>query len=876
MTDKRENREKDLDRELKDHLELDAETKMDGGMRADEARYAAQRDFGNTAMVKEVTREMWAWNFLARFLQDVKYGLRLIGRNPGFTAVAILTLALGIGANTAIFSIVNAVFLRPLPFPDSDRVFVVARSNNRIGGNSISYPIYLAWKEQQGLFDSLGLATYQGNPTVAGHGDPERVPAYAISIDVLPMLGTKPAIGRGFQPEEAKPGAPRAALLSDAFWRRKFSADPSIVGQVISINGIPHVIEGVMPAGFEFPLPVARDVQVWRLYQVPVSSHDPTNIAFCIGRLAPGVSRVQAEAALTVPFKGLHDQYEKMIAADERGKLITLHEFVAGRAGTAPLILLGAVGLVLLIACANVANLLLARATSRKREIAVRAALGATRSQLLWQLLTESVLLGLAGGLAGILVCYASFNSILSLVPANLPHVGAIQLDGKVLVFSLALGILTGLIFGLAPAMQASAVDLQSSLKEGTSGGGYGKKRGRLRSALVVSEVGMSLVLLVGAALLFQSFLGLLHTKTGFDSHNVMKFEVALPRGAAYDSKAKRLAFFDSLDAKLSSLPGVQQVSYASVLPFAPGAPDMLYSVEGDKKFDGKSYDAGFRFVNQDYFRSLHIPIVRGREFTNADSSDAEPVVLINEAMAREIWPDSDPIGQHIWLGKPMGKDSTEPAPRRIVGVVGDIYERSLWEEPESLMYIPYPQSNGGSDSTTFVVRASQDPAGLAPAIRENLRALAPDLPLSGLGTLDDLVTASLVDRRFPTILLSLFGAVALLIAAVGVYGVISYSVAQRTHEIGIRVALGASRGRILGMVLSQGMRLAAIGAVLGLIALHWLTRLLIDLLYGIRPSDPLTLAGATLALLAVAFLACWIPARRATRIDPLIALRYE
>jgi predicted permease len=873
MNDKRE---KELERELRDHLELDAEAKVDRGLGADEARYAAQRDFGNATLVREVTREMWAWSFLERFLQNVRYGLRLIGRNPGFTAVAILTLALGIGANTAIFSIVNSVFLRPLPFPDSGRVFVVARANNKIGGNSISYPIYLAWKEQKGLFDSLGLATYSGNPIVAGHGDAERVSAYAISIEVLPMLGTRPAIGRGFQVEESLPGGPRAVLLSDAYWRQKFSADPNIVGQLISVNGIPQVIEGVMPAGFELPVPAARNIKIWRLYQVPVGSQDPSNVAFCIGRLAPNVNRAQAEAILTIPFKGLHDKYGKMIAADERAKLTTLRDFVAGRAGTAPLLLLGAVGLVLLIACANVANLLLARATSRKREIAVRAAMGATRSQLVWQLLTESVLLGLAGGAAGILVCYASFNSILSLVPATLPHIGPIKLDGTVLAFSLLVGILTGLIFGLAPAMQTSAVDLQSELKEGTSGSGTGKNRGRLRSALVVSEVGMSLVLLVGAALLLQSFLSLMRTKTGFDSHNVLKFEVNLPGGSTYDSKAKRIAFYDDLDAKLAALPGVQQVSYISTLPFAPGAPDILYSVEGDKKFDGKSYDAGFRFVSPDYFRSLHIPIVRGREFTNADSSGAEPVVLINEAMARQLWVDSNPIGQYIWLGKPMGKDNTEPAPRRIIGVVGDIYERSLGDDPDALVYIPYVQSNGGVSAASFVVRTSQEPGRFAPAVRETMRSLAPNLPLSNLGTLDELVAVSLAERRFPTVLLSLFGAIALLIAAVGVYGVISYSVAQRTHEIGIRVALGASRGRILRMILAQGMRLAAIGSAVGLIALHWLTELVHGLLYGIGPSDLATLAGATLALLVIAFAACWIPARRATRVDPLVALRYE
>jgi|CZKC01.1.fsa_nt_gi putative ABC transport system permease protein len=421
MGDKREKREKDLDRELRDHLELDSEAKMDGGLGADEARYAAHRDFGNATLVKEVTREMWAWSFLERFLQNVRYGLRLIGRNPGFTAVAILALALGIGANTAIFSIVNAVFLRPLPFPDSDRIFLVARTGNKIGGGSISLPNFLAWKEKQGLFDALGTVNGPANFTLTGRGDPEQVPTDIVSSDVFSALEVRPAIGRGFQAEEAQVGGPSAIVISDALWRRKFSADPNIVGQLVSFAGASRVVEGVMPPGFQIPLPYAEDAQIWLLTQMPSSSQNPNNYARCIGRLSHGVSVSQAETALTTPIAGLHDMYPNMIGANERAHVRTLHSYMVGAAGTAPLLLLGAAGFVLLIACANVANLFLARASSRQREIAVRTALGATRSQIIGQLLTESILLGLAGGFAGLLVCYASFNSILSLVPANLP-----------------------------------------------------------------------------------------------------------------------------------------------------------------------------------------------------------------------------------------------------------------------------------------------------------------------------------------------------------------------------------------------------------------------------------------------------------------------
>jgi predicted permease len=877
MSDEPTRREQDLDRELRDHLELDAEAKMDRGAGAEEARYAAQRDFGNTTMVKEVTREMWTWNFLGRFLQNARYGLRIILRNPGFAAVAILPLALGIGANTAIFSIVNAVFLRPLPFAESDRMFLVARTGNKIGGSNISLPLFLAWKEKQGLFDALGTVNGPANFTLTGRGESEQIPTDIITYGVFPTLGASPAIGRGFQPEEGQVGRPTAVVISDALWRRKFSADPNIVGQVISFAGGQRIVEGVMPPGFQIPLPYAEDAQIWLLGKVPASSQSPNNYMRCIGRLSRGVSVAQAEAALTTAIPGQHDLYPNMVGANERVHLRTLHSYMVGAAGTAPLLLLGAAGFVLLIACANVANLFLARASSRQREIAVRSALGASRAQIIGQLLTESILLGLAGGCAGLFVCYASFHSVLTLVPANFPHLGAIQLDARVLAFSLLLGVLTGIFFGLTPALQASAVDLNSGLKEGTSAAGLGRKRGRLRSALVVSEVGMSVILLVGAALMFQSLAGLLHTQPGFDSHNVLTFNVGLLRSSGYDTKAKAVAFYDGFAAKLSALPGVQNVSYASTLPLDPNAPDTLLSVEGGGNFEGKIYDAGLRYISGDYFPSLKIPLIRGRGITSTDSSESEPVVVINEEMLREIWRDgSDPIGQHIWIGKPSGPGAMEVAPRRIVGIVGNVNEASLARPAESIMYIPYTQVKGTPDQATFIVRTFQEPHGLAPAVRDVVRKLDGDLPLSSMKTMDELVAGSLDTRRFPTILLSLFGAMALVIAAVGVYGVISYSVAQRTHEIGIRVALGASRGQILRMVLTQGLRLAICGVLIGLVASHWLSGLLRDFLFGVTPSDAMTLFAVTAALLAVAFAACWIPARRAMRVDPLVALRYE
>lgn len=875
MTDWREKKDNDLRRELRDHLDLETERKKNAGLSEKEARHAARRDFGNQAAIREDTRSAWGWSSVEQFAQDLRYGLRMIRRNPAFAAVAVLTLALGIGANTSIFSIVNSVFLRPLPYPESNRMFMVGRTGNQIGGISVSLPIFLAWKEKQGLFDSLGLAVYAGNVTLNGNGDPEQVPAYAISRDILPVIKVQPALGRNFQSDEARPGGPKAVILSDALWRRKFGADPNIVGQSITVNATQWLVIGVMPAQFEFPIPYGRDAQVWLGYQTPTSSQNPSNFALCMGRLARGVTTAQGEAVLSAPFAGLHDQYPNMIGANERAHLVLMRDFLNRRAGTAPWLLFGAVGFVLLIGCANVANLLLARSTSRQREIAVRAALGASRWRLICQMLTESVLLALIGGVAGVLVCAASLKFIITLVPASIPHTGAIQVDANVLGFALLLSILTGIIFGLVPALETSGVKLHTRLKEGTAGGGSGR-RGYLRSCLVVAEVALSLVLVIGASLLFQSLFGLLRVNPGFDSHNVLTFGVSLP-SKQFDTGSKSIAFLDNFATTLSSLPGVNQVTYASMTPLFEGAPDILYSVEGgDPSFQGKNFDAGFRFVNPDYFQTLHIPLVSGRGITNADSMGAEPIALINATMARAVWPKGNAIGQHIWIGKPMGPATTEPAPRRIVGIVGDINEESLASPPEETMYIPFAQSFGGRNDAVFMVRAAQEPLGLTPSVREILRGLAPTLPLSSVKTLDDIVTASLNGPRFMTILLTLFGGMALLIATVGVYGVISYSVAQRTHEIGIRVALGASRGHILNMVLGQGLRLAAIGSAVGLVASFWLTKLLSDQLFGVSATDAKTLIGVTMVLMAVALAACWIPARRAMRVDPLIALRYE
>jgi predicted permease len=876
MSPGKDDRDNDLDRELRDHLELDAEARREQGASEKDAHYAAQREFGNLGHIREVTREMWGWGSLERFWQDVRYGVRQLSRNKGFAAVAVLTLALGIGANTAIFSIVNATFLRPIPLPGADRIYVVRRANNQIGGYSLSLPIYLAWKQTPAPFEALGLLVYSDDVTLTGDWEPERVRARGLTPEMFDVLGVRPTIGRPFQKEDAVVGAPRVVILSDALWRRKFSADPGIVGRSITINGSSRLIVGVMPQDFELPLMGSRTAQIWYAAQLPTASQNPTyGGALGIGRLRPGTRPAQAEAALTPSLQALQPQFPKMIGTKEVAFVQPVRDYLNKGAGTMPLLLLGAVGLVLLIACANVANLLLARSTTRKREIAVRTALGASRGRLIRQLLTESILLGLMGGLVGVFVCYVSFRYILSLVPTSLVRVGDIRIDATVLGFTILLSLLTGLVFGLIPALQSSRADLQGTLKEGSAGAGTGRGRGRLRSALVSCEVGLSLVLVTGAALLCQSFIGLLHVQTGFNAQNVLTLGMDLP-SKPFDSSTKCLAFFDSSTQRFGSLAGIQQVAYAMNSPFeAGGAPDVLFTIVGDPSKENESHDAEFRFVSPEFFHVLGIPLLRGRGITAADTATSEQVLLVNQTMAAKFWPGQDAIGQRIWFAKPMGS-SAEPGPRTIVGIVGDVRDMSLAEPPAETMYLPFAQAHGNNSTAVFIIHAAQDPRALIPAIRSSVRESAPNLPLGAVQTMEEAMAASLTDERFTTTLLIIFGAMALLIATVGVYGVISYSVAQRTHEIGIRVALGASRGRVLTMILGQGLRLAAAGIVTGLVASYWLTKLLADFLYGVKPTDAVTFVGVSAALLVVALAACWIPARRAMRVDPLTALRYE
>ncbi len=813
---------------------------------------------------------------MSELWRDIRYAVRMLVRQPAFTAVAVLTLALGIGANAAIFSIVDATMLRPLPFANASRIFLVRRAGNRIGGPSISMAIYLQWKQRQNLFDAFGAYRVLGDTTLLDGGEPKQFMASAATPELFDALALHPAIGRNFDATEAREGGANVVILSDEVWRGRFNSDPSIVGRAVTLNGNSYSVIGVMPKEFAMPMPGVRDTQIWFPLKVPATSQNTSNGIWCVGLLKQGVKSVQAEAALTPALPALSQSFPKMIAPTETAWLEPLGTYVRNWSGTAPLLLLGAVGLVLLIACANVANLLLARATGRQREVAIRAALGAARGRIVRQLLTESVLLAFAGGVAGIVACYACFGAILRLVPANLVMIGAISVDANVIAFAFAISLITGIVFGLAPALGASKADLHLALKEGTSRAGTGRENRALRSALIVSEVALALVLLIGATLLLESFSRVLSVQPGFDAKNLLSVEINLPH-AQFPALASQTAFYDNFAAQLSTQPGVQQAAYASLMPLDPRGPDILFSIEGAgaKQQDDGSNDASIRLINPDYFAAMRIPVVRGRVFARTDAAASEAVVVINRTMAEMFWPGRDPIGEQIWVGKPMGPSWTEPAPRRIIGIVGDVHDQSLAEAPSPTMFEPYAQSKSAG-TATLVVRTAQDPQLLEPTLREMLRTALPTQPVGTMQTMDRMISVSMTDDRFRTILLSIFGGMGLLIVTVGVYGVISYFVVQRTHEIGVRMALGATRTSVLRMVLWQGLRLAGVGAVLGLAASIALAGALRGMLYGIAPNDPMTLCGATAALMLIAVAACWIPARRATRVDPIIALRYE
>ncbi len=799
--------------------------------------------------------------------QDLRYGVRMLVKKPAFTLIAVITLALGIGANTAIFSVVNSVLLRPLAFNEPDRLARLYEENrgHNFFRQSVSAPNFQDWKNQSQFFEHLA-AYYNQSANLTGFDEPERVSLAAVSADFFKALKVEPVMGRAFSPEEYKPGGPRLVVLSYSFWQRRFGADTNILGKTLTLEGNSFTIIGVMSREAQWP----AAAQFWTPLRLDFATAGRrSQFLSVIGRLKPGVSLSQARAEMGSIAERLAREYPEQNSGWSVA-MVPVTELIVGSIRPALLTLLGAVGFVLLIACANVANLLLARNASREREVAIRAAHGASRWRLIRQHLTESALLAVAGAALGLLLAAWATDTLVAL-SAGIPRAEEIGIDRRALGFTLAISLLTGLVFGLLPALQISRPNLNESLKEGGRGSS-GFSRHRLRSLLVISEVALSLMLLVGAGLMIKSFRQLRAVDPGFDPERVLSMRLSLSR-ARYTQPAQQAAFCEQLTGRLATMPGVESVAAIAMRPFIDGYWSNSFVIEGRPPLPGGQFIAADNNrATPDYFRAMSIPLRKGRAFTQQDSAQSPPVVIISETMANRFWPNEDPIGQRLTV------HDGGPNPRQIVGIVGDIKHDGLEATViRPAMYMPFAQSP--TQSLTLIVRGAGDVASLTAAGRSRVRELDKDMPIDNVIMLSQLVSDSVAQERFSTLLLSIFAAVALLLALVGIYGVMSYTVEQRAHEIGIRLALGARGPDVLRLVVGHGMRLAGAGVAIGLAAALAMAKLITGfsgLLHGVKATDPATFALISLLLLAVALMACLIPARRAMKVDPMVSLKYE
>jgi putative ABC transport system permease protein len=803
------------------------------------------------------------------FWQDLRYGFRTLLRNPGFCAVAVLALALGIGPNTAIFTMVNAVLLQPLPVPEPDRVVMIWGTLLKSGFDQmpVSAADYLDWKRQARSFDqmSAAFAIPEYGLNVSGAGDPERVPAALASQEFLPALGIKPIVGRNFLAEEDRPGGPPAVLISHALWQRRFHSDPAAVGRTLTVDGIPRTIAGVVP--HELGEMVAADL--WLPTAIDPNTAERQNHNYgVVARLKPGVTVAQARAEMIVIARRL----ERAYPSSNTGWGITLFpmaEMFTGRIRPVLLILLGAVGLLLLIACANLANLLLARAATREREIAIRGALGAGRRRIVRQLLTESLVLALGGGALGLVLAAWGVRLMRGVVPGMFPMLQHMRVDLPVLAFTFGISILTGLLFGLVPAWRSAHADLNTTLKEAAGRSESAGGSHRIRSFLLASEVALAVLLSVSAGLLLRSFLRVTDVNPGLRTANILTMNLSLPE-VKYDTPLKRANFYKNLIERLDALPGVRSSGAVlflplrvSILSFRIGVSS--FTIEGRPPVTpDRQPEADYRMATPGYFNTMGIALRQGRPFDQHDDLDAKRVALVNEAMVRKHFAHENPLGKRIVMGKPL----------EIVGVVADAKLYGLDAPVEPAIYVPYMQRP--ADSMGVVVRTTGDPTAMASAVRREILKLDPEQPVSNVRTMQTVLSDSLMLRRVSMLLLTIFAALALTLATVGIYGLTAYSVSRRTHEIGLRVALGASQSQILRLVVGRGLVTSLIGASIGVAAAFELTRALSGMLYGVTATDPLVFAGVPLLLVAVSVLASYIPARKATRIDPLAALRYE
>ncbi|MFL6276767.1 MAG: ADOP family duplicated permease [Blastocatellia bacterium] len=863
--------EQELQEEIRTHLEMQTEEYQRQGMSAGAARNAALRQFGGVEQVKETYRDRRGLPLVETTLQDLRYALRMLRRSPGFTTVAVVTLALGIGANTAIFSVINAVLLRPLPFRNPERIVALfnASTENPSARGEFSYPNFIDYQARARSLESVAAYVTSG-AVFSMNDEPEVVTGADVSAELFPLLGVEPLLGRGFMAEEDRPGGPPVVVLSYQFWQSHFGGDRQIIGQTIKLSGNLTVI-GVMPPAFKFPLNSEQPIEYWTPLGPEVSERSRTQRGLIflnlVGRSKEGIALEQVQTELTAIASSLEAEYPATNTG-RRVRAVSLHKDLVGEIRPALLALFGAVGFVLLIACANVANLLLARASARSKEMALRAALGAGRGRIVRQLLVESLLLAALGGAAGLLLAEWSLQLFVATGPAEFLRVNRIGLDATVLAFAFFASLFTGVVFGLAPAMQVRRVDLNEVMKEGIKGSSASRAGGRFRSALVVSEVALSLVLVIGAGLLIKSFGRLLSIDPGFEPDRVVA--MALPLSPSkYPGPEQKAMFFQQVIERVRGLPGVEGAAATTLLPV--GEADIVYSFDVKGRppaMPGNEPKARFQTITPGYFEVMHMGVRRGRTFTERDTMSSSQVIIINEALARRYFPDEEPIGK--WI-----TDIDEQPAREIIGIVGDVHQRGLDEEVVPIMYTSSLQSSAGQ--MDLIVRSiSKSPSDLVPAVRHVIREVNPGQLIYRTRTLDELIAKSVAPRRFNMLLLAVFAFVALVMAATGIFGVMSFAVAQRTREVGIRMALGAQRRDILRLIVGHGMLLALLGIAVGLTAAFGLTRLISSLLFGVSASDPVTFAGVAALLVIVLLIACYLPARRAAKVDPMVALRYE
>lgn len=879
----RTQRDQDFAEEIESHLAHEEDANRGRGLCPEDARRQARVRFGNPRTVREREWHYHSLPWIEAMWRDFRFALRALGKTPGFTIIAILVIAVGIGVNTAVFSVIDAVLLKPLPYPRSDELVSLVNTSPMGSFRGATIQRFKLWRQQTGIFQQVAAYDLGGaGMNITGGDHPRQVQAIHVSAGYFAMFGAPLIAGRTFTAAEDSPHGGHVTVLSYGLWKRRYGGNPNIVGSTIELDGAPYVVVGVIGPGFVTDTPT----DLWVPYQLDLSSKDMVTFFTVSARLKPGVTTMQADAQLRL----VADQFRRLYGNNSlpRGGgfgVVSLQQELIGNTGSRLLVLWGAVGFVLLIACANVANLLLARAAARKREFATRAALGAGRNQIVRQLLVESLTLSLTGGLTGLGLGYAGVRLLLRINPGDIPRIGqhgaAITMDVKILLFTLGISILTGLVFGLFPAISASRSNLAAALNENGSHTSIGVRSGKLRSALVIAEMGLTVVLVIGAALLIRTFMDLEGVDPGFAMHNVMTLSMSVS-GDRFQTTAPVAQVIRDGTERLLAVPGVADVGVSNCLPMAEGF-GMVFDVVGRPKGNGPSTGgAGFCSISYSYFSTLKIPLLRGRTFAQQDDAAAPGVAVINEAMARRYWPNSDPLRDRILIGAGAGPAFAEGS-RQVVGIVGDTHDRGPEVQPSPMMYIPLAQMpdpetalNSRVAPLWWFVRSQGDPRALVTPISAALREASGGLPVAHIRTMEELEAANIARQRLNMLLLTIFGCAGLLMAAIGVYGVMSYSVQQRTQELGVRMALGAQASDLRNMVIRQGMSLTLIGVLMGCGGAIWLTHFLRSFLFGVKPLDPISFLATPLVLSAVALFSIWTPALRATRVDPMTALRVE